>query len=255
MKSFKISTKLLIVGLSIGILSSGIIGTLSIMNSSKALNEENIEKISALSKLKKNAIENFYNKLIAGVESMSQTLDVESLYRELKFYHDSNQIGAQDNFDVSLAEYQNIKNEFSKHISNIVESNGYYDLFLICKKHGHVMYTHAEESDLGANLANGNLKNSHLAEAWRGAIEKNGIYITDLQPYAPSNGAPAQFISYPIKDDKGEIAAVLAIQVPDALINEIMTDRTGLGETGEAYLVGDDRYMRSDSRFQENAVL
>ncbi|MCH7517851.1 MAG: hypothetical protein IH964_02335, partial [Candidatus Dadabacteria bacterium] len=40
------------------------------------------------------------------------------------------------------------------------------------------------------------------------------------------------------------------------LINEIMEDRTGLGETGETYLIGTDLLMRTDSwREQESRVL
>ena len=255
MKNFKISTKLIIVGLTIGILSSGIIGILSIRNSSKALEEEHIEKIGALSKLKKNAIEQFYESQISGVNAIAQTMDIESLYTELKKYHDSLHIGAKDKFDVSKNSYRNIKQHFARHISNIVKSNGYFDIFLICKDHGHVMYSFAEESDLGENLSSGKLKDSHLAEAWRGAIENHDLYITDLKPYAPSDGKPAQFISHPIENDEGETVAIVVIQVPDKLINDIMTDYTGLGETGEAYLIGEDRKMRSDSRFRENAVL
>jgi len=255
MKNFKLSTKLIAVGLTIGILSSSIIGILSIVNSSRALEQENFAKIEALSELKKNAIEQFYSEMSSSVKSLSQTMDVALLYDELKEYHDKHHIGELDNFDVNEIDYQTIKNRFSKQMENIVNSNGYYDVFIICSKHGHVMYTYAEERDLGANLKHGSLQTSHLAEAWNGAIEKDDIYITDLQSYAPSNGAPAQFISHPIKNSEGKTVAVFAIQVPDALINEIMTDHTGLGETGESYLLGQDHIMRSNSRFQEKIVL
>jgi len=255
MKNFKISTKLLIVGLTIGVLSCGIIGIVSIISTSNALEEENFNKLEALSELKKEAIENFYKEKIGSVEALSQTLDIELLYKELEGYHRTMKIQANEKFDCNSPAYQKILDKFSVHLDNIVQSNEYYDLFIICEKHGHVMYTNAKESDLGANLSTGNLKNSHLAEAWRGCLNNDDIYVTDLQPYAPSNGKPAQFISHPLKDDNGNNVAVIAIQIPDPLINKIMTDRIGLGETGESYLVGGDRIMRSDSRFQEGAIL
>ena len=39
----------------------------------------------------------------------------------------------------------------------------------------------------------------------------------------------------------------VAIQIPINQINQIMQERTGLGKTGETYLVGPDKLMRSDS--------
>nr|WP_319397511.1 methyl-accepting chemotaxis protein [uncultured Carboxylicivirga sp.] len=255
MKKFSVATKLIVVGSLIVLMSTGIVGLLSILQSSKALRQENYEKVEALSGLKKHEIEEFYLSLLNSVKSLTNTMDIGLLYNDLKQYHDDMHTGEQDNFDISTPEYNQIHERFTRHMSNIVESNQYYDLFVICAAHGHVMYTYAKESDLGENLAYGQLKNSHLAEAWKGAIDNNDAYITDLKPYAPSNGAPAQFLSYPINDEKGTTLAVLVIQIPDPLINNIMTNRLGLGETGESYLVGKDHLMRSDSRFHEKAVL
>lgn len=255
MKNFKISTKLIIVGLTIGILSSGIIGILSISQSTKALEIENFEKIEALSGLKKQAIEDFYSDIINAIESYSKTLDVELLAEKLEEYAITSDLKSSDNINTNTEEYKAIREEFEEHIHNLAESGGYYDLFIIDAEHGHIMYTDAQESDLGENLKTGKLAKSHIAKVWKGAIAKDDYFISDLEPYAPSENMPAQFIAHPIKNDQGQIYAVLALQIPDALINEIMTDRLGLGETGEAYLVGNDFKMRSNSRFQENAVL
>jgi DNA repair exonuclease SbcCD ATPase subunit len=42
---------------------------------------------------------------------------------------------------------------------------------------------------------------------------------------------------------------VAIFQLPIARINAIMAERTGLGETGETYVVGPDKLFRNDSRF------
>jgi hypothetical protein len=41
---------------------------------------------------------------------------------------------------------------------------------------------------------------------------------------------------------------VAALRIPLAAINQLMTLSSGMGDTGESYLVGPDRLMRSDSR-------
>ncbi len=50
----------------------------------------------------------------------------------------------------------------------------------------------------------------------------------------------------PIKEN-GVVIGVAALQISIDAINEIMGERTGLGETGETYLVGRDNRMRSDA--------
>ncbi len=47
----------------------------------------------------------------------------------------------------------------------------------------------------------------------------------------------------------------MALHISTEQINEIMQERTGLGETGETYLVGQDFLMRSDSRFSEESTI
>ncbi|MBY7835984.1 methyl-accepting chemotaxis protein [Vibrio fluvialis] len=78
-------------------------------------------------------------------------------------------------------------------------------------------------------------------------------YFTDFKPYTPSYEAQAAFVSAPIRDN-GETVGVLIMQMPLDVINGIMTHsqnwkKSGLGESGETYLVGSDKLMRSNSRF------
>ena len=48
---------------------------------------------------------------------------------------------------------------------------------------------------------------------------------------------------------------VLIFQMPVGKINAIMQEKSGLGETGETFLVGHDLRMRSQSRLTEDATL
>ncbi|MCP3690115.1 MAG: methyl-accepting chemotaxis protein, partial [Gammaproteobacteria bacterium] len=78
-------------------------------------------------------------------------------------------------------------------------------------------------------------------------VLKSGEYsIIDFMPYAPSNNEPAAFIAQPVAHE-GEIDLIVALQLSLEAINNIMQERDGMGETGESYLVGSDKLMRSDS--------
>src|SRR5262249_38440090 len=62
------------------------------------------------------------------------------------------------------------------------------------------------------------------------------------------------FLATPVFDG-ARVAGVFVLQMPVREINRIMADSTGLGATGETYLVGPDRLMRTDSRFRRERTL
>lgn len=66
---------------------------------------------------------------------------------------------------------------------------------------------------------------------------------------SPITGRPAVTIATPVKDDDGRTVAVLAGDLDLAYIDRLTADRTGLGETGEAYLVSPFNDFVSSARF------
>ncbi len=66
---------------------------------------------------------------------------------------------------------------------------------------------------------------------------------------SPVTGKPTLTIATPIVDDRGRTAAVLAAHLGLAHVDRLVADRTGLGTTGEAYLVGPSNDFVSSARF------
>ena len=134
------------------------------------------------------------------------------------------------------------RNDF---FTDYIAEYGYYDLFLI-NEAGRVFYTVAKEADYQTNIISGQFADSSLGEAVREAVDSKEFAFGDFKPYEPSNGDPAAFIAQPILHD-GETELLVALQLPLDRVNAIMQERTGMGETGESYLVGPEKLMRSDS--------
>lgn len=122
---------------------------------------------------------------------------------------------------------------------------GYYDLFLI-NPDGYCFYTVAKESDYQTNLLTGKYAQSNLGGLVSETLNSKAFGFADFQPYAPSNDEPAAFIAQPVVHN-GQVEAIVALQLPLEAINGIMQERTGMGNSGESYLVGSDSLMRSDS--------
>ncbi|MCB0685528.1 MAG: HAMP domain-containing protein, partial [Saprospiraceae bacterium] len=97
-------------------------------------------------------------------------------------------------------------------------------------------------NDSKSGLINLSDQEFELDKIWPnlGNIKADGIY--DLSPYSPDGRILLGFFF-----DRGQRPV---IKISRALkIQEILLERTGMGETGETYLVGSDFHLRSSSRF------
>jgi len=134
-------------------------------------------------------------------------------------------------------------------LRNYLKRFGFYDIFLIDESSGDIVYSVFKELDFATSLIDGPFADSNFAEAFLKASKstnKDQVVFADLKNYTPSYEAPAGFIASPIFEGDKKIG-VLVFQFPLNELNAIMTERSGLGETGETYLVGEDKLMRSDS--------
>ncbi len=129
--------------------------------------------------------------------------------------------------------------------SHYIQAYHYYDLFLIHPR-GEIFYTVIHEGDYQTNILTGQYAESNLGELAKKVMATRQFGFADFRPYAPSNNEPAAFIARPILQ-KGEVQMVVALQLSLEAINAIMQERTGMGESGETYLVGSDHLMRSDA--------
>ncbi len=126
-----------------------------------------------------------------------------------------------------------------------------YDVFVISPE-GDVIYSVFKEVDFATNLLEGPFSTSGLSMAFRAALEAESDQpsFSDYRPYAPSADKPSSFIAFPMYDEFDQMVGVLAVQLPESEISALVTDSTGLGETGEVTAVGRDFRSRTSSRFE-----
>ncbi|NVK00527.1 MAG: methyl-accepting chemotaxis protein [Oceanospirillaceae bacterium] len=187
-------------------------------------------------------------------------LDAGARFFQSRYIADNpNELGAKDQLinveDIGLKSngYDSVHKKYHPELRSIQQEYGFYDLFLIDPQ-GRVVYSVFKELDFATSLTDGPFADSGLAEAWRevNGAEEGSIYLTDFKPYAPSYEAPASFISAPIYANDTPLGT-LVVQLPVALFTDLMTSkqnwqRVGMGDTGEVYLVGSDKTIRTESR-------
>ncbi|MCG9753937.1 diguanylate cyclase [Shewanella insulae] len=137
---------------------------------------------------------------------------------------------------------------------NLIQSNTYYDMFLV-DKHGNLVYTVKKDEDYATSLVDGPWKSSPLSKIFTSINEKHSpgdIQYSDVENYPPNDNKPASFIGSPVFSPNNDYLGALIFQLPIEPIDRIMQVTAGMGITGESYLVGSDLLMRSDSRFADS---
>lgn len=246
MNKLSIKLQVIILVAASSVILAFIIGLISTNKSAGALLKNSYESLTTVRDMKKEQIQSFFDKSMVDIEVLSHSENVKNLLTDLIYVHETLDVKADEAYPVkSQMALDKIKGH-EEYFQSYLKAYQYYDMFIICAKHGHVMYSGSKESDFGANLTAGALKDSALGEAFKGALKNNRTTFIDVKPYAPSNNEPIMFLSTPISID-GEVLAVLVFQINDSAISKIMQQRNGYGKTQEDYLVGADKLMRSDS--------
>ena len=224
----------------------------SSISSSKALTKEAENKVEMARDLKSKQLTTYFKMLERGLGNMSEDRKIYNLYIKLRNVHDKYKVGATSSFNITeKSEVKRIYSEYDSYFKSFIEKNELEDFYLVCSKHGHVMYSANKKSDLGQNLKTGELRAAKIAQAWEKTVADGKSHLVDMESYTPSNGEATMFMSVPMLK-KGNIFGVIIVQISPKMINKIMHDRIGMGDTGETYLVGQDYLMRSDSYLNAN---
>ncbi len=161
-----------------------------------------------------------------------------------------NPLGSQHELDASETEtdYDVLHTIVHPVVRSYLEKFGYHDIFFVDAESGAVVYSVSKKLDYATSLKEGPYADTNLGEAFRraNALPAGEFAFVDFRPSLPSYGAAASYIGTPIFDGENKLG-VLLFQMPVDRIQAIMAPREGLGETGEAILIGPDSQMRSDS--------
>jgi len=226
LKDISMQPKLIGLMLLISLIPLGAVSYWATTKSSEALVTASFSQLSAIRSIKTKQVEGLVSSFKGDITILNE--QVSSLLK-----------------DVNVIETPTISATDDAYFNKYMTTYGYYDVFII-DKNGYVFYTAAKESDYQTNMINGKYSRSNLGQLVRKVMNTRQFAIADFEPYAPSNDEPAAFAAIPLLKDN-QVEMVVALQLSTERINAIMQAREGMGKTGETYLVGSDKRMRSDS--------
>lgn len=134
-------------------------------------------------------------------------------------------------------------------LKSFIDKFHFENLYLITNT-GDVVYSVIKNDSLGSNLLNGKYASNGLGDAFKQAkhafLSKSytdqDLFFSDFDHI---NSNISAFVSTPLYK-YGSFEGVIIFQLPFSHVNKIMSERAGLGNMGETYLVGPDQLMRSN---------
>ncbi|MFP4544867.1 MAG: methyl-accepting chemotaxis protein [Candidatus Kapaibacterium sp.] len=247
LKNTRLIYKIIVGFLLIGLVPVIVMNLISISKSGGQIEEEKFSQLKSVSQIKKDRVREFFEKKYEDINVLSAGENLIRMYIDLRDYHIEKEVGSDDPFPTEDDEYYALIDRHQGFIEKLRDVYGYLNVYMICQDHGHVMYTLKGYSDDGENLTSGGLRSSALAKIWSKVTESDKIEMVDYELYGPAGNRPVSFIGAPMFDLDGNDIGVVVLELPIDELNQMLAERTGMGETGESYLVGSDNRLRSDT--------
>lgn len=239
--------KLIITFALIGILPLAVVGFFAFRLGTQSLLERSFDKLTAIQSLKKKQVESAFGRFENDLKTLSSSERLGRLVEDLENYRHKGDTAATLPFSVESPGYREITEHYKPSYLEYIETYGYHDLKLISSLTGQVVFSVAEERDLGANLVHGRYKESGLAEVWREVVNSGKTVVVDFMPYEPSNGVQSLFVGTPVFNRSGTMVSVAVLQLTPSFVNAIMDSRQGLAKSGESYLI---RWFEENGKFE-----
>jgi len=224
----RIYAKIIILSLSLSIIPLILVAGIFLFNTQKELKVEIYERLNAVSLLKKNKFETFFNSRQEDVKAIQGFLDVEINLPTLEEF---------DRDRYSFA-YSKAKWQLEDQLRAFMNSYAYADILLLDTK-GKVVF-----------VANPAHTQTYLDRTFFNAnvLQKAKSDIYDSGPVATKDWK-YPYILYMVSqayDTQGQFSGYIVLVVDMNVIYSFISDNTGLGSTGETFLVkkmGDSEFL------------
>ena len=239
MRIRSLSDKIVLYFVIIGITAIAIVSTYSFYTSKNALLQRTFDQLTSVRVVKKNQVEQFFNDRISEFILISATAANSGIA-----------IQSRDAYRRQMVKFnQDLLNHFA---------NGKYfkRIFIEIEKDIISSYNLEKPGSLELNILNKE-ESQFISNLFNNDPINNSFRIHDYL-FDSIENKPRMFISGYSFDNEKSIKNKIALEISIDAINAIMLEQNpndGLGTSGESYIVGPDKFMRSISRFQSKSIL
>ncbi len=236
----RMGPKLIAAFLIVGLVPAAAIGLISLNKSRVALEQEAFSKLAGVAEYKTQILETFIHDRAADIHAIPLT----------PFYVNAAKRALHGTPEEKAAAKTELVNEFKVNR----KLHGYFNEMKVLDLEGNHL---ASLQGIDVNESGKTWFKAALSNAAKS--EKGGachdLYVSGIE-HCGELDLPSIHMAHVIRDrETFEPVAMVVVDVNIAMIQSIMEEHTGLGETGQTYLVGQDHVMRTNDRHTDEATL
>jgi signal transduction histidine kinase len=248
MNKISLSEKLILYFLTLGFGAIAIISVFAFFSTKHALMNRTFDQLTSLRIVKKHQLELFFDDRIRDLTFLASSGETKEIAGAMEVLVKEDHLKESDS--------EKLLSQFSLYLNKYRSLNIYFKTLCIKGKNDFM---------LEGNLEKGTIRIIHPTgkypdlNALGETLKKQKLFIEDeVQP--EKSESPTLLISTIITRNRtvDSVVGFLLMKIPVEAINAIMLNNnpeSGLGKSGETYLVGNNHLMRSSSRFIPNSIL
>jgi signal transduction histidine kinase len=213
-----------------GLIPLMILSLASYRTAHEELKRQAFRQLEAVRDIKRQQVLRYFQERFADLRVFSATPSLQQAFRELSA---ARRAGPE-------AAGRILRKRHEPYLQMLRSRYNYGGLYLVDGADGTVLL--ACEQNRPTTDAESQLPDS----TWRDARQRERSALTDISRYGSGGRNVAQYLSAPL-DGVAPASGIVVARLSLGPIDRIMKERSGMGLTGETYLVGADRRMRSDS--------
>lgn len=241
-KKLNLGQKLILSYLTVGALILGVIYYFYYDTTKEAILARTHNQLKSVMNLKKGWLESYFENQKIHINHFTTYYSTQLAFSELDFNYQK--------YGVNSNAYRMADSLFGKSLKEFNYFNHFKNIWFINKK-GDVVYTSIQSGNVGRNIYDTIFYNPQLNQIVNRANQEPTV--GDLSYLSTLNMQPFVVIVVPMKLSQTEILGYLLVKLQMNDINNILLQRSGMGKTGESYVVDQYFTMRSKSRFLEEA--
>jgi signal transduction histidine kinase len=214
-----------------GLIPLMILSLASYRTAHEELKRQAFRQLEAVRDIKRQQVMHYFQERFADLRVFSATPSMQQAAREL----------SAARLKRDLVGERNLRERHEPYLQFLLKQYDYSGLYLVDATTGSVLLA-SEKGRATADASGGQLPHRTWQEAWR----QGRATLTDIGRYGDGGREVAQYLAVPLARDSSTDAIIIA-RLSLEPIDRMMKERSGMGLTGETYLVGSDRRMRSDS--------
>ncbi|MBF0266489.1 MAG: hypothetical protein HQL46_14585 [Gammaproteobacteria bacterium] len=241
------SRKLMFWFLLISIIPLYIAGIFIYQSNLDVLTKQSQSRLVSVVKLKNQYLSNMINNYLKDINYLVHNETTGIFLSELTNVYQGNKN------NIRSFKWEMVYDKFSQHLLEFRNNRGYQDILLFDLS-GTILFSANTNTELGREFFERLEPKSRFKQAFSKAIKTGHVIFTDFE-INNQNQVNAYLLQI-ITDQLGDKVGLAAIPFPYKTLSKVLRDQLNMGKTQDTYLIGQDKIMRTQSRFSgHNAIL